>query len=230
MAFNIHPDLWRQGSYQDFKISIIDSGSLIFRCIPDIYFQGPIYYRDLLQKSFISDSQGSLAFLIKKFGGGRRAYFSDTLENTGKELHRGGDSSNKVWFTCEIIRSIHVLESHPDSKLIADMHDGKAVSNESLNILREDLDHIKHITDNNRGIQDMPWGPMPFHDCIEGVVFNSNKDLSSKTIMLFNSNNIRITQISNGLQTIEAKDFNEGLYINSDCSFTWDYSHILDHE
>ncbi len=225
--FNIHQDEWRQGDYGDFRISIIEKGSEIYRCIPDIYFHKSIFYKDLLQNSFIQNPQGSLAFLIRKFGDGKRAYFSDTLENTLKEVYE--KSKSYVCMKCKFTKDIHVIEEVPDSSLIADIHDNKYVSNEKLIQLKNNLNYIKEITDNNSGYIPTPLGYSSFHDTIDGVVFRFNRDINCKTIMLFKSDSLKITQlINNNNQELIEKDFNDNLYIESDCSYKYNYSTLLE--
>lgn len=220
--------MWRQNDYSEFRISIIEKGSEIYRCIPNIYLHGCTFYEDLLQKSFIQDSQGSLAFLIKWFGDGKRAYFSDLLENTRKEVHVK-DSSNYVYLTCKVINSIHVVEAFSNSSLLKDLHDNKMVSNERLMQFKNDLSCIKRITDNNQGYIPTSVGYMPFHDSIEGVVFRSNEDPNCRTIMLFNADSLQLTQLQNSKNQIIGVDgFNEALYVDSDCSFKYNYSYLWD--
>lgn len=130
---------------------------------------------------------------------------------------------------CKFTKDIHVIEEVPDSSLIADIHDNKYVSNEKLIQLKNNLNYIKEITDSNSGCIPTPLGYSSFHDTIDGVVFRSNRDINCKTIMLFKSDSLKITQlINNNNQELIEKDFNDNLYIESDCSYKYNYNTLLE--
>ena len=92
---------------------------------------------------------------------------------------------------------------------------------------KNELSCIKRITDNNSGYIPTLVGDVPFHDTIEGVVFRSNEDPNCRTIMLFNADSLQLTQLQNSKnQILMADEFNEALYVDSDCSFKYDYSYL----
>lgn len=225
MSIVLEQDLWRQDVSSDVRIAILRKGSKIFRCIPRSYFKGPINYRKLLLDSFIRDTKGSLAFIISLFGSGKRAYFSDSLDNTLKEVYMKDDAY--VIFECEILMDVHVIEAVPNSVLLQRIHDNMFVSSLELAQFKVDLQHIKQITDDNSYVCQTTVGYRVGNDHICGFVFNSNKNFECKTVVMLNSDTIKVTQILNSVgECITEDKFNEVLCVNPDCSFTYNYSDI----
>lgn len=85
---------------------------------------------------------------------------------------------------------IHVIEATSNSSLLTDLHDNKMVSSEKLMQLKEDLNHIKRVTNDNFESRHTSWGEISSHDPIEGVVFRSNMNSDCRTIMLFNADSL----------------------------------------